>query len=107
MEITIVFSGYHATLSSMEPGDYVLRVPKARNSTTLLADFLNNIPDFDVSSINKEAKSHDLIHFTTDLSITRTEVVEEVVNAVSDVYNCDVSVVRIPHTPSSNYNNIP
>lgn len=103
MEITVIFSGYDATLSSIESGNYVLRLPKARNASMMIADFLDTVPDFNVLSVERIPENHDLIHFKTDSCVSWSEVVEEVVNAISDIYDCDVRVVRFPLTPAKTH----
>lgn len=92
MEIAFLFGGETAILSSIEPDQYALHVPKGKNSPSLIADFLDTCPGIDVEKVSKDFKNSDVISFKSENFWE--EIVEEVSNAISDVYDRDIRVVR-------------
>lgn len=97
MEKAFVFDGSMAILSSIEPEEFALHLPKAKNSPALIADFLDSVPGIEVEKVNKVFRHSDVISFRSH-ELQTSEVVEEVINAISDVYDTDVQVCR--HVPS-------
>lgn len=87
-----------ARLHCVLPGKYILAVPKGKNSPALLADFLDKCPGFSVRRIDKSHNEADLICFTTKENYW-DETVEEVCNAINDVFDTDISFPRPLHTP--------
>lgn len=92
MEIAFLFGGETAILSSIEPDHYALHVPKGKNSPSLIADFLDTCPGIDVEKVSQDFENSDVIGFTSEN--LWSDVVEEVGNAISDVYDEDIRVVR-------------
>lgn len=93
MEIAFLFDGYMAILSSIEPDEYVLHVPKGKNSPALIADFLDTCPGVDVEKVDKAFQNSDVISFKAD-GVSWENIVEEVCNAINDVYDADITVKR-------------
>lgn len=114
MEIAFLFKTFEngekrdrmARLHSILPGKCILAVPKGKNSPALLADFLDKCPGFSVKQIDKYNKEADLIFFTTE-GLYWSETVEEVCNAINDIYDADITFSRpIPTPPHSGLNNL-
>lgn len=94
-----------ARLYGILPGRNILAVPKGKNSPALLADFLDKCPGFSVCGIDRSHKVADLIGFTTK-DIYWSEIVEEVCNAINDIFDTDISIPRpLPTPPHSGLNN--
>ena len=93
MEIAFLFDGRMAILSSIEPNEYALHVPKGKNSPALIADFLDTCPGIEVEKLNKALQNSDVISFKSD-GLPWENVVEEVCNAINDVYDTDIRVSR-------------
>lgn len=92
-----------AILSSIEPHEYALHVPKGKNSPALIADFLDTCPGIEVEKVNRAFQKSDVISFKSD-GQPWENVVEEVCNAINDVYDTDIRVSRnsfIPTPPPS------
>ena len=95
MEIAFLFEDRMAILSSIEPNEYALYVPKGKKSPALIADFLDTCPGIDVEKVNKAFKNSDVISFKSD-GQSWENVVEEICNAINDVYDTDIRVSRNP-----------
>lgn len=101
MEIAFLFDGRMAVLSCIEPHEYVLHVPKSKNSPALIADFLDTCPGIDVEKVNRAFQNSDVISFRSD-GLPWENVVEEVCNAINDIYDTDIRISRncpIPTPP--------
>lgn len=93
MEIAFLFDGRMAVLSSIEPNEYALHVPKGKNSPALIADFLDTCPGIEVEKLNRALQNSDVISFKSDCQPWEN-VVEEVCNAINDVYDTDIRISR-------------
>ena len=87
-----------ARLHGILPGKYILKVPKGKNSPALLADFLDKCPGFFVRQIDQSHREADLISFNTK-DIYWSEIVEEICNAINDVFDADITIPRHLSTP--------
>lgn len=101
MKVKFKFDEYDAELSTLSSGSYVLHLPKVTVNTLSIADFLDKCPEFDVRMIDRTFKSYDVIYFRTN-SRYSGEVVEEVLNAVSDVYDKPITVCLLSHPSNTN-----
>ena len=82
-----------ARLHGIIPGKYILAIPKGKNSPALMADFMDKCPGVSVEEINKSFKPADLIFLKTE-DVYPNELVEEICNAINDVFDTDVSISR-------------
>lgn len=94
-----------ARLYGILPGRNILAVPKGKNSPALLADFLDKCPGFSVRGIDRSHKVADLIGFNTT-DIYWSEIVEEVCNAINDIYDVNITIPTPLPTPRFGMNNL-
>lgn len=99
MEIAFLFDGRMAVLSSIEPHEYALHIPKGNNSPSLIADFLDTCPGIEVEKVNRAFQNSDVISFKSE-GQPWEDVVEEVCNAINDVYDTDIRVSRDRSIPT-------
>lgn len=98
MEIAFLFDGRMAILSSVEPKQFALHVPKGKNSPSLIADFLDTCPGIEVEKVSRAFEKADVISFRSE-GQPWEDVVEEVCNAINDIYDTDIRVVNSLLTP--------
>lgn len=90
-------------LGSHTDGRFRLQLPSTSYSSAKVADFIDGCPGFQVFDIT-HADGCDIIRFDTDNRLPI--IVEEVCNAITDVFDADVTICR-PLSPfSQNCNDV-
>lgn len=96
-----VYKNLMARLHAITPDRYVLALPKWKDSLAHVADFLDSCPGIDVRQIDKTPEHADLVCLNC-VGSDWGAVVEEVCNAINDVFDADITIPRskqFPHAP--------
>ena len=98
-------------MTGIEPNEFTLYLPKGFNTSTI-ADFLDGVPGMEVWKIGRDFRYTDEVRLRSKLSVA--DITEEVCNALNDVFERDVRIVRgsmllhsflsLPASPQNNCN---